>query len=366
MRAVFRVDASLLIGTGHVMRCLTLADELSDQGAECYFISKSHPGNLIELIRSRGYFVYALPECHKGNQDVSTLYDTVHPVAHGHWLGGAQADDANACLPILFNLRPDWLIVDHYSLDFRWETVVKPYCRRLMVVDDLADRRHECDLLLDQTYSRKAEDYRPLVPANCRLLCGSQYALLRPEFAAMRPYSLQRRKEPQLRKLLITMGGVDKDNVTSEILKALRSCPLPNDCQITVVMGVIAPWLVEIERLVREMPWSGQVKVGVRDMAQLMADSDLAIGAAGATSWERCSLGLPTIMTALADNQRSIAQALSKAGAAQLVGILELEELPFIIHNIVDPRTYSCMVSAAATVTDGLGVERVSNLFFED
>ena len=358
MNVVFRADASLQIGTGHVMRCLTLADALAARGAECQFISRAHPGNLIEFVRSRGYIVHALPESPAGIEADPTG-DQAQSVAHGHWLGVTQAQDAEACAPILADLRPDWLIMDHYALDARWERALKSYYRRLMVIDDLADRPHESDLLLDQTYSRKTEDYRAWVPASCRLLCGSQYALLRPEFAALRPYSLQRRNEPQLRQLLITMGGVDKDNATGQVLEALRACALPVGCRITVVIGATAPWLSEVERLAQNMPWPTQVKVGVRDMAQLMADSDLAIGAAGATSWERCCLGLPTIMLVLADNQRTIAQALHDSGSAQLVDSKKIENQLLISLQLIDFRRLSLMTKAAIAVTDGLGAERI-------
>lgn len=358
MNVVFRADASLQIGTGHVMRCLTLADALVAHGAECQFISRAHPGNLIEFVRSRGYIVHALPESPAGIEADPTG-DQAQSVAHSHWLGVTQAQDAEACAAILADLQPDWLIMDHYALDARWERALKPYCGRLMVIDDLADRPHESDLLLDQTYSREAEDYRAWVPASCRLLCGSQYALLRPEFAALRPYSLQRRNEPQLRQLLITMGGVDKDNATGQVLEALRSCALPVDCRITVVMGETAPWLDKVERLAQDMPWPTQVKVGVRDMAKLMADSDLAIGAAGATSWERCCLGLPTIMLVLADNQRTIAQALHDSGSAQLVDSKKIENQSLISPQLIDFRRLSLMTKAAIAVTDGLGAERI-------
>src|SRR5690606_9706020 len=114
-------------------------------------------------------------------------------------------------------LHPDWLIVDHYALDARWETALRPHYRKLMAVDDLADRRHQCDLLLDQTFGRTVEDYRPWVPATCTVLCGSNFALLRPEFADLRAYSLRRRAKPQLKHLLISMGGVDKDNSTAQV-----------------------------------------------------------------------------------------------------------------------------------------------------
>jgi len=230
-----------------------------------------------------------------------------------------------------------------------------------MVIDDLADRPHACDLLLDQTFGREATDYHPFVPAACRLLCGSQYALLRPEFAALRPYSLQRRAQPTLRELLITMGGVDKDNATGQVLQALRSCRLPADCRITVVMGATAPWLDEIRKEAQDMPWPTRVLVGVSDMAQLMADSDLAIGAAGATSWERCCLGLPTIMLVLAENQRKIAEELCEAGAAHLIEVSTLNNQLLIVPDNWEPLFLGAMSAAAAAITDGSRVAQVIN-----
>lgn len=361
IKIVFRTDASIQIGTGHVMRCLTLADALAARGANCQFISRAHPGNLIEFVRSRGHTVHALSEP-PASADVLHPGDAAQPSIHSHWLGATQAQDAEACAPILADLQPDWLILDHYALDARWERALKPHYRRLMVIDDLADRPHECNLLLDQTYSRKAEDYRAWVPASCALLCGSQYALLRPEFAALRPYSLQRRAETQLRQLLITMGGVDKDNATGQVLEALRSCPLPANCRITVVMGATAPWLAEVERVAHDMPWSTQVEVGVKDMAQLMADSDLAIGAAGATSWERCCLGLPTIMVVLAANQHQVAQGLEQVGAAMVIE--STQSIARHLHSrliplIESPMLLKAMSQSAFGVVDGQGIDTV-------
>ena len=362
MKVVFRADASLQMGTGHVMRCLTLADALTAGGASCEFICRTHPGNLLGLIRSKGYTVHELavsPDLPGAGVSRCDKESGEQSPAHGHWLGASQSEDVAACAPILAELQPDWLIVDHYALDARWEQALKPHYRKLMVIDDLADRPHACDLLLDQTFGRQGEDYRVWVPGDCQLLCGSQYALLRPEFAALRSYSLQRRVKPQLRRLLITMGGVDKDNATGRVLDALRESPLLGDCRITVVMGPTAPWLDEVKRQALSMPWPTEVLVGVSDMARLMADSDLAVGAAGATSWERCCLGLPTVMMVLAENQRSIALALSNNGAAQLAIFAGLEIQPIITTRLIDPRTLSSISSAAAAVTDGLGAERV-------
>lgn len=318
MKAIFRADASLQIGTGHVMRCLTLADALAGAGASCEFICREHPGHLIDFIRHKGYVIHVLPMAANGENTPRQPGDA-HALAHHHWLGATQTQDAETCAPLLAERPPDWLVVDHYALDARWESVLAPHSRRLMVIDDLADRPHACDLLLDQTFGRDEHDYRALVPAHSRLLCGSQYALLRPEFAALRPYSLRRRAHTALRELFITMGGVDQNNATGQVLHALGKCALPADCRLTVVMGATAPWLDAVKTQALDMPWPTEVLVGVSNMAQLMADSDLAIGAAGATSFERCCLGLPSLMIILADNQRDIGTALQAAGAAQLI-----------------------------------------------
>lgn len=360
MLIAFRTDASLQIGTGHVMRCLTLADALTAKGAQCHFICREHPGHLIDFIRNKGHVVSVLPVARMEEAGVETNGPVTASTPHAAWLGATQTQDAEACAPMLAALRPDWLIVDHYALDATWERALAPHCAKLMVIDDLADRPHVCDLLLDQTYGRDEADYRQQVPATCRLLCGAQYALLRPEFAALRPYSLQRRAQPALRELLITMGGVDKDNAAGAVLEALRTCPLPTDCRVTVVMGATAPWLEAVETLAQAMPWPTRVLVGVSDMAQLMADSDLAIGAAGATTWERCCLGLPTIAVALADNQRMALRVLQGGGI--LMGS-DLDEIAKNISSITTPgmskklmKNYSL---CSSRLVDGQGAIRV-------
>lgn len=355
MKVFFRTDASLQIGTGHVMRCLALADALVAQGAECLFICREHEGHLIDFIRSKGYVTYALPVVTAG-PNLSTASDDL---AHCHWLGATQAQDVAACMPILVSDVPDWLIVDHYALDCRLEEALRPHCRKLMVIDDLADRHHICDLLLDQTFGREEEDYRTLVPEHCHLLCGSSYALLRPEFAALRANSIQRRARPALRQLLITMGGVDKDNATGLVLQALHDCSLPKDCQITIILGPTAPWLESVRNQAQGMPWSTRVFVGVKDMAQLMANSDLAIGGAGATSWERCCLGVPTVMLVLASNQEEVARGLEKAGAARLIRLnhdmpRQLKEIFAIFSH--DRSSLRKMSESAACIVTGQGV----------
>ena len=358
---VFRVDASLQIGTGHVMRCLTMANVLREQGHACHFICREHIGNLITFIREQGHTAH--PLSYQGvDEPVRTIEVDRISLAHAEWLGASQDEDATACGEILRNIQPQWLVVDHYALDARWERQLGAHYHRLLVIDDLADRPHLCDVLLDQTLARDPLDYQPWVPADCRVLCGAQYALLRPEFAALRSYSLQRRQSAPLHHILVSMGGVDKDNATGQILTTLATVELPADCTITVVMGPTAPWLETIRRQAARMPVTTLVKSGVSDMAQLMADSDLAIGAAGATSWERCCLGVPTIMVVLAANQQQVAAGLQDAQAVRVV--LASQDIPLTLPTLMKELLQSTaklhqMSQAAAAVTDGTGVARV-------
>lgn len=361
MLVAFRADASLEIGSGHVMRCLTLADALQAQGAQCHFLCREHPGHLCELIEARGYPVHRLPqEARDTNTAVTSV--TEPKLDHAHWLGASWDEDAAACLPLLAELAPAWLVVDHYALDHRWETTVLdrlPNSRpRLLVIDDLADRRHIADLLLDQNLGRQAEDYRGLVPEGCQVLAGPRYALLRPEFREWREASLSRRaREPGLRRLLINLGGVDKDNVTGQVLDALITCDLPENLQISVVMGASAPWRESVTAQARTMPWPTEVVANVSDMARRMAEADLAIGAAGSTSWERCCLGLPTLMVVLADNQKEVASYLNELGAAKLIGApLDISRvLPGAMYEFFRGDNVGMSKSSAQIVTgDGV------------
>ena len=371
MQIAFRTDASLQIGSGHVMRCLTLADALRAQGAHCHFISRAHPGHLMEVIRQRGYMVNSLvapvQQAQAAIKNSATEVQDRQPnpqpePAHAAWLGSTWQTDAQETAAVLASLQPDWLVVDHYALDQRWEEAVAPHYHQLLVIDDLADRPHRCKLLLDQNLGRQPQDYAGLVPIDCKVLTGPHFALLRPEFAALRPYSLQRRRaQPSLRQLLITMGGVDQPNATGQVLQALKTCTLPSDCRITVVMGLTAPWLQNVRELAEDMPWSTEVVVNVDDIAQRMADSDLAIGAAGSTSWERCCLGVPTLMSVLAENQQSGSQAMEAANAAHLIGAVGdiATQLPLALAELIESERLIRMSLAAKSVTDGRGVEKV-------
>ncbi|OXR47997.1 UDP-2,4-diacetamido-2,4,6-trideoxy-beta-L-altropyranose hydrolase [Pusillimonas sp. T2] len=351
---VFRADASVHIGTGHIMRCLTLADALRHRGLESAFICRDHTGHLMGIIREQGHAVYSLQadERHLGLS------------GHSAWLGATQEMDAKVCRPILERLRPQWLVVDHYALDECWEGLLHDCYNHLLVIDDLADRRHQCSMLLDPNLGRVEGDYLPLTPSRCTRLLGPRYALLRPEFSVLREYSALRRRQATLRSLLVTMGGVDEKNVTCRVLKALEGAPLPVNCRITVIMGTTSPHLAEVGRLARVMRVPTEVLVGVRDMARCMAESDLCIGAAGGTAWERCCLGLPTLLLVLAENQIPGAAALVKAGAAEILELDRIKlDLPLKISEIQRETTrLECMSGAGLAVTSGTGAWDVAAL----
>jgi len=361
LKIAFRTDASLLIGTGHVMRCLTLADALRARGADCVFLCRPHTGHLLTQIGDRGHRVVALPA------PPSTFTRSPADPPHGDWLGTDWRRDAEEARDALSGQGVDWLVVDHYALDRRWEAALRPACRRLMAMDDLADRPHDCDLLLDPSLGRESADYAELLPVGAVTLLGPQFALLRPEFAQHRTESLARRAAPALRHLLITMGGVDKDNATGRVLEALDGCTLPPGLRITAVMGPHSPWLAEVQARAARMRVPTQVQVGVMDMARLMTDSDLAIGAAGGTSWERCCLGVPGIVLILAENQHGMAMTLQAAGA--IVATTSAEEAARWLQAQVSAGTISDFLArlsvAAACVTDGRGVIRVEQIMLQ-
>lgn len=363
MKVLFRTDASVQIGIGHVMRCLTLAEALREQGAKCRFVCREHPGHLLEQIRQQGFVAHGLPI---SNDDIR-MGDSegLWASKYGQWLGADWVTDATQTKVGAGDTGIDWLIVDHYAIDSYWEQAMRSICRKLMVIDDLAERQHDCDLLLDQNLGRDASEYSELVPEKCRILAGPRYALLRPEFAALREYSMIRRAEPALNRVLITMGGVDFANATGQVLEALIDSRLPKTCHITVVMGSHAPWLDHVRLLAAQMSQPTEVKVNVLNMAQLMADCDLAIGAAGSTSWERCCLGLPSLIVVLAENQCKGAAALEQSGSAIVLGTIDT--IALALPSKIDLLTNDLgqLSLASYLIADGHGSRRVTNAIAE-
>ena len=361
MKVAFRADASLTIGTGHVMRCLTLADALRERGADCLFRSRNHAGHLNQVVEARGYPLLNLGV-------ITSALMQERAAGYAHWLGVSVQADADDTRERLAGQSVNWLVVDHYSLDSRWERSLKSCCGQIMAIDDLANRDHAVDALLDQNLGKTATDYEARVPRFCRLMMGPNYALLRPAFAALRAESLLRRSQGRLRKLLITMGGVDLGNATGQVLEALKGWKLSIDMEVTVVMGPHAPWRDKVTEQARLMPFPTVVLINVRHMETLMRDADLAICGAGSTSWECCCLGLPAMHLVLAENQRPISRALSQAGATIQLQSETLEEgLQHSMHQLThDPALLVRMSAAAAQVTDGQGAERVAQFLTQN
>jgi UDP-2,4-diacetamido-2,4,6-trideoxy-beta-L-altropyranose hydrolase len=357
VRVAFRADASVQIGTGHVMRCLTLADELTRQGHECRFVCREHEGHLGDLITSKGYGFTLLP----APSDNEVEANDRNSDNYARWLGVPWQEDARQTLDALTPWQPDWLVVDHYALDAEWERILANVVGSIMVIDDLANRCHECALLLDQNLGRVESDYDGLLLVDCQRLIGPGYALLRPEFANLREQSLKRRQHPELKRILISLGGVDRTNVTGQVLEALSESVLPASTELDIIMGAAAPYLDEVRQQATGLPFKATVSVNVTDMAERMCLADLSIGAAGSTSWERCCLGLPAITVVLAENQRLIGEALSENGAGLLVDVDRIrEDLPMMVESMMASEN-ECLLLArqAAMVCDGAGVERV-------
>jgi UDP-2,4-diacetamido-2,4,6-trideoxy-beta-L-altropyranose hydrolase len=335
------------------MRCLTLADALRECGSQNTFICRSHTGHLLDLIHQRGHSATVL-------DPADGLFTAPGYPMHANWLGSDWQTDAVQTQQALDNQVVDLLVVDHYALDRQWEQALRPHTRRIMVIDDLADRPHDCDLLLDQNLGRQSKDYDGLLSRHTQTLIGPAYALLRPEFDQWREHSLQRRAQPQLKNLLITMGGVDQANATGQVLDALIQCELPADLRITVVMGPTAPWLLQVQDQATAMPRPTQVLAGVNNMAQLMAESDLCIGAAGSTSWERCCLGLPAIQIVLAANQKEAALALTEMSAALSINLTT--HFTTDLKVLLDGMNQQCMKDLSkrsAAICNGRGFELI-------
>lgn len=345
------MDASTKIGTGHVMRCLTLADALKESDdTSIHFICRQVSDSLRQMIQGRGFELSILP---KGTQ-----VDGESSLAHASWLGATQADDANATLNLIKNNQYDWLIVDHYALDIHWERSIKPVVKKLMVIDDLADREHDCDLLLDQNfYSDMDTRYVGKVPDKCKALLGPRYALLRKEFAGYRDQTKPR--VGGVKRILVFWGGVDANDFTSKTIKALSRIT-SQKFEVDVVIGDQHPNKEGVVALCCEYGFACHVQT--ERMADLMANADFAIGAGGGAVWERACLMLPTLSLPIAQHQRKQLEDIALAG---LVYTIELEDYPIEkikshIEGLIENKALRRLLSVrSAEMVDGKGANRV-------
>jgi UDP-2,4-diacetamido-2,4,6-trideoxy-beta-L-altropyranose hydrolase len=310
MNAVFRVDASVVLGTGHVVRCLTLANALRDRGVEASFVCRLHDGHACDLVTQAGFAVeYLRLSAHYG--PAAGAVDEIR------LLGASWKQDAEETFAAIGGgeVSRDLLVVDHYAIDERWERIVRPLFRRVLVIDDLADRNHTCDLLLDQSlHDHPAARYSGLVDLSTRLFIGPRYALLRPEFERVTAPL----RNCGLRHILVYLGGTDPTNETTKILQALHSLE-PVGLKVTVVLGRNERNALAVRRAAAGLP-DIEILSGTNEMAHLMAAADLGIGTCGGAAWERCALGLPSLVVVNAENQRDDARILQQMGAIRYLG----------------------------------------------
>ncbi|HDY75388.1 MAG TPA: UDP-2,4-diacetamido-2,4,6-trideoxy-beta-L-altropyranose hydrolase, partial [Candidatus Marinimicrobia bacterium] len=290
-------------------------------------------------------------------------------VAHASWLGASWQQDAEESIRAIGNTVPDWLIVDHYAIDARWHNQFRERVGQIMVIDDLADRPLDCDLLLDQTYGRQLDTYQEQVPPGCQILLGSRYALLRPEFSKLRPLAIKKRKIFNgINRILVTMGAMDPDNVTATVLEGLSRVDWKDKPVIDIVLGGKAPNLKQVESMAKKSTLEILVSTDVSDMAERMLAADLAIGASGSTSWERCCMGLPSITISIAENQSLIAYELEKKGAAKYLGTLEAiteESIKCSVEKIRKTDQLKSMATIGIQIVDGSGAKCLADHLIE-
>jgi UDP-2,4-diacetamido-2,4,6-trideoxy-beta-L-altropyranose hydrolase len=334
---VFRVDSSIQIGLGHLMRCVALADELKREGCTVTFLCRALEGNLIESVEHK---VIVLEK----NDDFQS--DDLYL----NWLGATQGQDAKQTIKVLPKMT-DLLVVDSYALGQYWHQKLRAHTKKILVIDDLADRLFDCDILLNQNLGAEEKVYEGRVPRDCKLLLGCNYALLRPEFSETRTEALEKRQyNTEIENILVSLGGSDIDNVTYDILQQLDS-----KFNIVVVLGKTSPHNKMIKAYAQNK--NIEVIVDANNMSELMLNADIAIGAGGSTSWERCCLGLPTLLCVLADNQRDAAERLEDLGAVIIIKNLKTD-LQLIIEN---SDYQNIMSNNAKSICDGLGCKRVGS-----
>ena len=294
MNIVIRADSSSSIGIGHMMRCLTIAHELRKRGATISFICCDLPGHIGQYATEKGFTVSLLP------------------AAKWDW-----QEDANRTVRVLRQIgHVDCVIVDHYDIDEQWETIVQNFAGKIVVIDDLANRHHLCNVLVDATMSDQPERYDHLVPRNCRLLLGTSYAMLRNEFRKEK--AKQRKRTGEIKRLLVFFGGSDPTMETLRALQVLKKDKYTH-LSIDIIVGRSNPKREEIVELCEAFPHM-QCTIQVENMAERMRKADVSIGAGGSTTWERCYMGLPAIVIVTAENQLALTEVVSKAGAVCYIG----------------------------------------------
>ena len=349
MKVVIRADASGYIGSGHIMRCLVLAEQLRGEGNDVEFVCRPQTGDLIQFIIAKGFVVHELAT-------PSLLREPQHSSDYEAWLQVTWEQDANDFLSLVN--YADWVIADHYALDYRWQRKVKLGCQcQLMVVDDLA-RKHDCDIILDQNLWRDSI-YR-YQSSHCRhVLIGPEYALLRPSFRQLRLSN-----NLQENQVLVFFGGADP---TSECLKVSKALCLVGDLpfKVLIVAGYSNPDIDILKMIMENQPH--EVCLFLDKFEESLASSKYVIGASGVSNWERFCLEIPTSIVSVADNQLSLSLYLAELNAVRFLGtgetttketyIKEFNRLSSVWAHLADE-------SQTIIDVDGLGAKRVADYLF--
>ncbi|VAX14935.1 hypothetical protein MNBD_NITROSPINAE01-581 [hydrothermal vent metagenome] len=341
LKTVFaRVDASVTIGSGHVTRLLALAEEIKSRGALVEFICREYQGNLLDLIEKAGFTVHALPAV--------AVWDS--------------QEDANLTHAIIKKRGGgDWLLVDRYGIDAKWDRLLRPVVKNILVVDDLANVKRDCDVLLNQNYLPGIEvEYRDLLPQGAKLLLGPQYALLGAEFAKVRNMPVTPQSEG-IKRILVSFGGGDNSNALLLALKALKLLSL-NNIDVDIVAGQSEQRADEIKELADSL--GANLYGSVDNMATLTARADLVIGALGVSTWERMCLGVISIIVTVASVQDRVAHALGKDELAIYLGRLEDVSPAMLADAVNDIITNNSVFyplrEKGVRLVDGFGAKRVA------
>jgi UDP-2,4-diacetamido-2,4,6-trideoxy-beta-L-altropyranose hydrolase len=346
---VIRADASIYIGSGHIMRCLVLAEALKNQGYKIYFATRPQKGDLINLIENRGFQVRELV-CPKNWRIPEDSAD------YSAWLQVPWQEDAESLVKNFESI--DLVIVDHYGLNHGWEDTVKShYGCKILALDDLV-RNHKADLIVDQTLLRDVNEYK-YHNTDSTILAGCRYALLNSKFISYRKIELQKnRKLSEPIKVLLSMGGIDAPNATLKVLKAMSAYVNRTQILITVLLSSKAPNYRSVKEFcLNNYVWVNHIDF-VDDMAELLSQQCVAIGAPGGSSWERACLGIPSIIVPLADNQKTISNNLSSVGASLPIDINDIETKLLSTFDLLIER-WEILRKANLSICDGKGVMRV-------
>lgn len=361
MRIAFRVDVSPSIGSGHIMRCLALAESLKALKVECLFLSRDYCDTPKNLFDDSGHRLRLLRIPENLGVDIRTKL----PKAKAEFY---YQIDAKLTLEALDEEKSDLLIVDHYGLDLRWETLIFGRENRLMVIDDLANRPHRCSIILNQNPGRSLCDYDGLVPRDCRVLAGAGFAMLRPDFKHFRRALNTRTTDSFSGNLLISMGSADKENITAIVLGVLSDDKQPFIGKISVILGRLSPNIKHVRDICRNMPIQTELIVEPSNIAELMATSDYAISNCGVTSLELCCLGVPSIACVVADNQLPTAKFMRENKCAIVIENndyldISLRQALYIMRSRAVRRNIS---ARSSMVTDGEGAERVAAIIHRE